>query len=157
MGFAAVQSPPVIATPRVMAVRDLWDEVCSGYEIGTVTSGNTPVSVFLRSTGERVWGPGFLEDARRYIEVQAAQAVLAFVQSAETDLGSSLNCVMCCTCGNEEDCTWEDQRIGRPWQCSACGMITVAAISRGGRKVWVEVKPDSAEFVGLLKKPEEED
>lgn len=62
--------------------------------------------------------------------------------------------VMCCTCGNMESCTWEQQRIGRPWQCSVCHLITVAAITRGGRKVWVEVKPESAAFVRLLDPPD---
>ena len=60
-----------------MTVRDAWTGARDLYEIATITHGNRPVSVYLRSCGTRVWGPGPLWEAEAWIEMQAAEAVVA--------------------------------------------------------------------------------
>lgn len=68
-----------------------------------------------------------------------------------------INFVMCCgKCRNEEECTAEDQQLGRVWKCSKCGVVTAHVYPQSGGRAWITVDPKEVEFYHLIKTSEDE-
>lgn len=45
-----------------------------------------------------------------------------------------------CECKAKVECTSEDQKIGRVYQCPGCKKVWAHVRSKGGGSVWIEVR-----------------
>lgn len=65
--------------------------------------------------------------------------------------------IWACSCGQETECSREDQQAGAVWHCESCSGTFACVRTKNYGKVWITVNQNDIDFHRILEEIEDEE